>query len=59
MGVHALVHQVFGHGIVRILADADDRLKTRVLKVLDRMGYKPKIKEAAKEEAPRLTQSPS
>lgn len=41
------------------LAEADDRLKTRVLKVLDRMGYKPKTKEAAKEEAPRLTQSPS
>ena len=29
------------------LAEADDRLKTRVLKVLDRMGYKPKAKEAA------------
>jgi HEAT repeat protein len=41
------------------LAEADDRLKTRVLKVLDRMGYKPKAKEAAKEEVPRLTQSPS
>ncbi|WP_447978184.1 HEAT repeat domain-containing protein [Candidatus Nitrospira bockiana] len=27
------------------LADADDRLKTRILKVLDRMGYKPKVKE--------------
>ena len=41
------------------LAEADDRLKTRVLKVLDRMGYKPKVKEPAKEEAPRLTQSPT
>ena len=39
------------------LAEADDRLKTRVLKVLDRMGYKPKAKEAVKEELPRLTQS--
>ena len=37
------------------LAEADDRLKTRVLKVLDRMGYKPKVKEAAKTEVPRLT----
>ena len=37
------------------LAEADDRLKTRVLKVLDRMGYKPKAKEAVKTEAPRLT----
>ncbi len=37
------------------LADADDRLKTRVMKVLDRMGYKPKAKEPAKAEAPRLT----
>jgi len=41
------------------LAEADDRLKTRVLKVLDRMGDKPKTKEAVKEELPRLTQSPS
>jgi HEAT repeat protein len=41
------------------LAEADDRLKTRVLKVLDRMGYKPKAKEAVKEDAPRLTQSTS
>src|SRR6478609_6027917 len=41
------------------LAEADDRLKTRVLKVLDRMGYKPKAKEAVKEEPPRLTQLPS
>jgi HEAT repeat protein len=38
------------------LADADDRLKTRIMKVLDRMGYKPKTKEAApKAELPRLT----
>ena len=27
------------------LGEADDRLKTRILKVLDRMGYKPKPKE--------------
>src|SRR5213593_1090332 len=27
------------------LGEADDRLKTRILKVLDRMGYKPKVKE--------------
>lgn len=33
------------------LADADDRLKTRIMKVLDRMGYKPKTKDAA----PRLS----
>jgi HEAT repeat protein len=38
------------------LAEADDRLKTRVLKVLDRMGYKPKVKEAAKTEVPQLTE---
>ncbi|MFO0698860.1 MAG: HEAT repeat domain-containing protein [Nitrospira sp.] len=38
------------------LADADDRLKTRIMKVLDRMGYKPKTKDAApKAELPRLT----
>ncbi|BCA55021.1 hypothetical protein W02_21610 [Nitrospira sp. KM1] len=37
------------------LAEADDRLKTRVLKVLDRMGYKPKTKDASKSEVPRLT----
>jgi len=37
------------------LAEADDRLKTRVMKVLDRMGYKPKVKDEAKAEAPRLT----
>ncbi len=37
------------------LADADDRLKTRIMKVLDRMGYKPKTKEPAKAELPRLT----
>ena len=40
------------------LAEADDRLKARVLKVLDRMGYKPKSKDAVKAETPRLTQSP-
>jgi HEAT repeat protein len=40
------------------LAEADDRLKGRVLKVLDRMGYKPKAKDAVKAETPRLTQSP-
>jgi hypothetical protein len=27
------------------LGEADDRLKARILKVLDRMGYKPKTKE--------------
>ena len=27
------------------LAEADDRLKTRIMKVLDRMGYKPKAKQ--------------
>ncbi len=37
------------------LTDADDRLKTRIMKVLDRMGYKPKVKEEAKVELPRLT----
>ena len=37
------------------LTDADDRLKTRIMKVLDRMGYKPKAKEDAKVELPRLT----
>lgn len=36
------------------LGEADDRLKTRIMKVLDRMGYKPKPKEEAKAEAPRL-----
>jgi hypothetical protein len=36
------------------LADADDRLKTRIMKVLDRMGYKPKPKDEAKAEVPRL-----
>ena len=29
------------------LEDADERLKKRILKVLDRMGYKPKPKEVA------------
>jgi HEAT repeats len=28
------------------LAEADDRLKTKILKVLDRMGYKPKVKDS-------------
>jgi hypothetical protein len=28
------------------LEEADDRLKTRIMKVLDRMGYKPKSKDA-------------
>lgn len=37
------------------LADADDRLKSRIMKVLDRMGYKPKVKDEAKVELPRLT----
>lgn len=37
------------------LGEAEDRLKTRILKVLDRMGYKPKAKEALKTEVPRLT----
>ena len=38
------------------LAEADDRLKSRVMKVLDRMGYKPKVNDEAKAvEAPRLT----
>jgi HEAT repeat protein len=39
------------------LADADDRLKTRIMKVLDRMGYKPKTKDQGKTETelPRLT----
>lgn len=36
------------------LTDADDRLKTRILKVLDRMGYKPKTKEAPATVLPRL-----
>jgi HEAT repeats len=37
------------------LAEADDRLKSRIMKVLDRMGYKPKVKDEAKVELPRLT----
>jgi HEAT repeats len=37
------------------LTEADDRLKTRIMKVLDRMGYKPKVKEDSKAELPRLT----
>jgi len=37
------------------LTEADDRLKTRIMKVLDRMGYKPKVKDEAKVELPRLT----
>ena len=37
------------------LGDADDRMKTRIMKVLDRMGYKPKTKDAPKAELPRLT----
>jgi hypothetical protein len=36
------------------LSEADDRLKTRIMKVLDRMGYKPKPKDEAKAEVPRL-----
>jgi hypothetical protein len=36
------------------LTEADDRLKTRIMKVLDRMGYKPKPKDEAKAEVPRL-----
>jgi hypothetical protein len=36
------------------LADADDRLKIKIMKVLDRMGYKPKPKDEAKAEVPRL-----
>lgn len=37
------------------LSEADERLKTRIMKVLDRMGYKPKVKDEAKVELPRLT----
>ncbi len=37
------------------LGEADDRLKNRIMKVLDRMGYKPKPKDEARAEAPRLT----
>lgn len=37
------------------LTEADDRLKSRIMKVLDRMGYKPKTKDEAKVELPRLT----
>ena len=38
------------------LVEADERLKTRVMKVLDRMGYKPKVSDVEKVvEAPRLT----
>src|SRR5574340_703331 len=36
------------------LAEADDRLKTKIMKVLDRMGYKPKPKEGAQAEAAKL-----
>lgn len=36
------------------LGEADERLKTRIMKVLDRMGYKPKPKEDAKVDVPRL-----
>ncbi|MGQ0810532.1 MAG: HEAT repeat domain-containing protein [Nitrospiraceae bacterium] len=37
------------------LGEADDRLKSRIMKVLDRMGYKPKPKDTASAERPRLT----
>jgi HEAT repeat protein len=37
------------------LTDADERLKTRIMKVLDRMGYKPKSKEPVRTELPRLS----
>ena len=37
------------------LTDADDRLKTRILKVLDRMGYKPKAKDEPAAVLPRLS----
>jgi hypothetical protein len=37
------------------LTDADDRLKTKILKVLDRMGYKPKTKVDTGAELPKLT----
>lgn len=37
------------------LSDADERLKSRIMKVLDRMGYKPKVKDEAKVELPRLS----
>jgi hypothetical protein len=36
------------------LAEADDRLKTKIMKVLDRMGYKPKLKEGTPAEAAKL-----
>ena len=36
------------------LAEADDRLKTKIMKVLDRMGYKPKAKEGAQPEPAKL-----
>ena len=36
------------------LAEADDRLKTKIMKVLDRMGYKPKSKEGAQAEPAKL-----
>ena len=37
------------------LADADDRLKGRILKVLDRMGYKPKAKDNLPAEKAKVT----
>jgi HEAT repeats len=37
------------------LGEADDRLKGRILKVLDRMGYKPKLKDDAGESKKLLT----
>jgi hypothetical protein len=36
------------------LAEADDRLKTKIMKVLDRMGYKPKLKEGTPAEVAKL-----
>ena len=50
-----LTHSLSGLAVATALADADDRLKTRIMKVLDRMGYKPKTKDDAKDELPRLT----
>lgn len=41
--------------LAQALTSADDRLKTRILKVLDRMGYKPKVKSDETTSLPRLT----
>ena len=48
-------HQPAVEPLATALTDADDRLKSRILKLLDRMGYKPKTKDEAAAVLPRLT----